>query len=117
MSLVQSDQQPLVSVRIVTQQRRTWVWLALPYLPKLLPSVRSLPGVQWDAPQRVWQFPYDSEVYKAMKDILENKVILDCQEADTQIAELEARAQIWILYAFWLDGSTPFACNKFKPRI
>jgi hypothetical protein len=88
MSPVQSDQQPLVSVRIVTQQRKIWVWLALPYLPKLLPSVRSLPGVQWNASQRVWQFPYSIEIYKAMKESLLDKVILDCQEADTQIAEL-----------------------------
>ena len=93
MNAKQSSQQPVVSVRIVTQQRKTWVWLALPYLPKLLPRVRSLTGVQWNASQRVWQFPYDSEVYKAMKDFLENKVTLDCQEADSQIAELEARAQ------------------------
>ena len=93
MNPVQSDQQPSVSVRIVTQQRKIWVWLALPYLPKLIPSVRSLPGVQWNASQRVWQFPYDSEVYKYMKDTLENKVTLNCREADSQIAELEARAQ------------------------
>ena len=93
MNPVQSDQQPSVSVRIVTQQRKIWVWLALPYLPKLIPSVRSLPGVQWNASQRVWQFPYDSEVYKYMKDTLENKVTLNCREAVSQIAELEARAQ------------------------
>jgi len=93
MSPIQSGQQPPVSVRIVTQQRKTWVWLALPYLPKLLPNVRSLPGVQWNASQRVWQFPYSFEIYKAMKESLLDKVTLDCQEADAQIAELEARAQ------------------------
>jgi integrase/recombinase XerD len=93
MTLKQPPQDSVVSVQLVTPKQKPWVQIALPYLPKVIPCVRALPGVQWNAPQRVWQFPYSPEVYNAMKESLWNKVILDCQEAESQIAEWEARSQ------------------------
>lgn len=72
---------------------RLWVSLAIPYLPDVLPSIRALPGVQWNASHRIWEFPYSNDAYKAMKDGLLNQVDLVCQEADSQIVEWEAKEQ------------------------
>ncbi len=73
---------PPARVRLIKIHHKAWVSLAIPYLPEVFPSIRALPGVQWDASHRIWQFPYSHYAYRAMKDGLLNQVALDCQEAN-----------------------------------
>jgi integrase/recombinase XerD len=93
MKLNQNYPLPLARVRLIKIKHKAWVSLAIPYLPEVLPSIRALPGVQWNASHRIWQFPYTPDAYKAMKDGLLNQVALDGQEADSQIVEWEAKEQ------------------------
>lgn len=85
-----SSFQPVVPLKLVLRGNKAWVCVALPYLPSVIPFIRSLPGAEWNGDQRVWMFPYREEVYKEMKISLSGKVIFDCQEAEAQMLEYES---------------------------
>jgi len=90
MNWTDSSSQPVVPLKLVFRGNKAWVCVALPYLPSVIPFIRSLPGAEWNGDQRVWIIPYREEVYKEMKIFLSGKVIFDCLEAEAQMLEYES---------------------------
>jgi len=93
MDWMDSSSRPVVPLKLVFKGNKAWICVALPYLPSVIPVIRSLPGAEWNGDQRVWMFRYRENVYREMKISLSGKVIFDCLEAERQLLEYESRFQ------------------------